>query len=287
MWQEALNAELLRRLDALALNLRATSAAGEAGNRRSRAKGSSVEFADFREYQPGDDPRRIDWAAFARFDRLILRLFLDERDTLLTLWIDCSASMGPKADTVRALAAALGYLTLSRFDRLRVCALGQGLKVRSQIFRGRAGFPAVVAFLDALSFDGDTALLQGVRAAPPSPGGVSILLSDLLTGDDWRQSISFLAYCKQQIAVVQTFAPEELDPQLEGPVRLESAEGEPAVEIQADAAVLAAYRAALTAFTTGVREHCHRLGAAWALLDTGVPLQRVLFDTLPAAGILR
>ena len=287
MWQDVLTENFLRKLDGLTLNARAASRAGTGGQRRSKARGGSVEFADFREYMPGDDTRRIDWSAFARFDKLYIRLFLDERDTLLTIWLDCSASMVGKADRARQLAAALCYLALTRFDRAAVCAVGDGLKLRSEVFSGRAAFHRVVKFIDSLAFSGNTELLKALKSAPPRSGGISVVLSDLLMDTDCRQAISFLKFCRQDVAVLQLLTPEELEPVLEGPTRLVSAEDEPAVDIAASPMALEAYQRVLEAFVGGIKAHCFSQGAAYLLVNTSIELDRLVFNGLAVSGVVR
>lgn len=286
MWQYALTDSYLRKLDALSLSARSSGRAG-AGQRRSKARGGSVEFADFREYVAGDDTRRIDWNAFARFDRLFIRLFLDERDTLATVWLDGSASMRPKADIARQLAASVCYLALARFDRAVINVLDDRLRQRSEVLSGRAAFHRAVKFLDGIEFTGNTGLASALRASPPPAGGISILISDMLSGDGFRQAVSFLKYCKQDVAVLQVLSPEELNPALDGPVRLESFEDEPAVELAATPAVLEAYRRTLAKFMDGIRSYCFSMGAAYLLVDSSGPLEDAVFSGMAKAGVVR
>jgi uncharacterized protein (DUF58 family) len=286
MWQDALTDGYMRKLDALSLSARSAGRAG-AGQRRSKARGGSVEFADFREYVAGDDTRRIDWNAFARFDRLFIRLFLDERDTLATVWLDASASMAEKADTARQLAASICYLALVRFDRAVLNVLDDKLRLRSETFSGRAAFHRIVKFLDMVEFTGNTGLSAAMRGAPPPAGGISVLLTDMLTGDDWRQAITFLKYCKQDSAVLQMITPSELEPTFDGPIRLVSAEDEPAVEIAATPAVLDAYKRTLGKFIEDVKSHCFSLGAAHLLVNTSDPLEKLMFEGMARSGVVR
>lgn len=286
MWQDALTDAYMRKLDALSLVARSAGRAG-AGQRRSKARGGSVEFADFREYTAGDDTRRIDWSAFARFDRLFIRLFLDERDTLATVWLDGSASMRPKADIARQLAASVCYLALVRFDRAAINVLDDRLRQRSEVFSGRAAFHRAVMFLDGVEFTGNTGLASPLRSSPPPAGGISVLISDMLAADDWRQAVSFLKYCKQDIAVLQPLTPPELEPELDGPVRLESFEDEPAVELAVTPAVLDAYRRTLAKYMDGIKSHCFSLGAAYLLVNTSSALESVVFEGMASAGVVR
>ena len=135
----------LSRLDTLSLAMRGRAQGGAGGNRRSRQTGSSAEFSDYREYIPGDDIRRLDWNAFARFDRLFLKLFMEEQESLVTVLLDASASMEAKWSSARSAAEAVGYLALTGGDRLSVQALKNGRALRSPQLSGRAAFPRLKA----------------------------------------------------------------------------------------------------------------------------------------------
>ena len=139
-----LDDRLLRRLEAFALVLRARSIGGSGGLRRSQSFGASVEFSDFREYAPGDDLRRLDWNAYARFDKLFLKLFLEEQQSCLRIALDASASMeSGTPDKWRfacKLAAILAYISLLRYDRVALFTLSGGTTQRSRTFGGRAAY---------------------------------------------------------------------------------------------------------------------------------------------------
>ena len=162
-----LEEEFLKKLDAFSLAMRAYARGGAGGLRRSRALGSSVEFSDYRTYAPGDDPRRVDWNAYARFDRLFLKLFLEEQETTLRILLDASGSMGFGGDKWRLAlrtAAALAYLALTRYDRVAVVALSGGQALHGPTFTGRAAFPAVGQHLLSLSLDQNMAAPGAYRA---------------------------------------------------------------------------------------------------------------------------
>ena len=136
-----LSEAFLQRLDALQLAMRAPARGGAGGLRRSRALGSSVEFSDFREYAPGDDLRRVDWNAYARFDRLFLKLFMEEQETTVHILLDCSASMDfgepSKWEMAQGLAQLLCYMAIRGGDRAVIIALGEEI-IASEVFSGRA-----------------------------------------------------------------------------------------------------------------------------------------------------
>ena len=117
-----LNDEFFSRLETLALNLRADLNGYFGGKHFVRSYGQTVEFADYREYQLGDDIRRIDWNLFSRFEKYFIRLFTDERQMDVQIFLDCSASMGKenraKAEYAVSVAAALGFLSVHNMDKV-------------------------------------------------------------------------------------------------------------------------------------------------------------------------
>mgnify|MGYP000096187918 FL=1 len=150
-----LSDSFLKRLDALALRMRHPAAGGSGGLRRSRALGSSVEFSDFREYAAGDDIRRVDWNAYARFDKLFLKLFMEEQEQRVHLIVDASASMDfGKWKPACQLAQTLGYLCLCGGDSVTVYTLGGGGERHTRPLRGRHCYPELSAFLESVQPQG-------------------------------------------------------------------------------------------------------------------------------------
>ncbi len=274
----------LHKLDALRIALKDYARGGAGGARRSRALGSSAEFSDFREYAPGDDIRRIDWNAFARFDRLFLKLFMEEQECRVTLLIDDSGSMKAKWQTAVQLTETLCYLALGGGDRVRIAALS-GLV--SPWMAGRKDYLKAADFLSSLSPGGETALCQAVQRTPyPAGRGFTVLVSDLFSLDGYKQALQLLQYRKQETNVIHVLAPEEFDPQLEGALRLTDEENSKPLEIVMTADVLRQYHAALTAFLETARADCHLRGIPYVLCDAGVDAQQLVLKNLMQAGLI-
>ncbi len=286
-----LDDRFLRKLDAFALAMREHARGGAGGLRRSKAMGSSVEFSDFRAYTPGDDLRRVDWNAYARFDRLFLKLFLDEQETTLRVLIDASASMRHGEPDKWALtlrvAAALSYLALTRYDRVSLVVLSGEAVAASRRFGGRQSYPEVEAYLAAIAPGGETKLNAALPRVPVTAGrGVCVLLSDLLTGDGWTRGASSLLYRRQELSVVQVLSPQELEPDLTGAVRLLDAEGGPACDVQVSPEALRRYHQALDAFLTEQRAFCHGRALPYLLLRSDMDLETDALKALVAGGVL-
>lgn len=286
-----LSEDTLRRLDAFTLAMREHARGGTGGMRRAKTTGSSVEFSDFRNYAPGDDLRRVDWNAFARFDRLFLKLFLDEQETTLRVLLDASASMNcgepSKWQMALRLAAMLSYLSLCRYDRVAIVSLEEGGIRRSQRFGGRASFPQVEAFLESLQPKGPTRLDDALLRVPISAGrGVCVLISDLLTGEGWTRGASSLLYRRQELSVLHLLSPQELEPDMSGAVQLLDSEGEPACDVQISPDTLRRYREALEAFLLEQQAFCHARNVAYLRLDSGMDLEQGVLKALVTSGVL-
>ena len=259
----------LNRLDTLSLAMRGRAQGGAGGSRRSRQTGSSAEFSDYREYVPGDDIRRLDWNAYARFDKLFLKLFMEEQESLVTVLLDASASMAAKWASARSAAEAVSYLALTGGDRLNIQVLKNGRALRSPQLSGRAAFPRLTGFLDTCAPDGNEGTLtEAVKHTEGLKKGLCFLITDGYTEDALKEALDYLRYLKQETAVVQVLSGEELRPDYAGAVRLTDSESGEKLDLLADRAALDAYRDALTDFLKSVRENCASREAPYMLLDS-------------------
>ncbi|NLG25327.1 MAG: DUF58 domain-containing protein [Clostridiales bacterium] len=281
-----LSEPFLRRLDALRLTLADAARGASGGARRSKKLGTSAEFSDFREYAPGDDIRRIDWNAYARFDRLFLKLFTEERETTLTVLLDDSLSMGMDGKWEAAIKAAeaLIYLALSGGDRARVVALSAMRE--SPVFSGRAAFPRAAAFLAGVRPAGAVGLNRSLpRAQFPAGRGLCAIVSDFLSEDGFDRGVASLAFRGQSPMAVQVLSGRELRPDYEGALKLIDAEDGREVKIQAGAAAFSAYDRALRAFLEEVARVAARYAAPNALLDASEDFEQAALAALMRAGI--
>ena len=288
------------RLDALDIASRKLLRGGLQGERRAKQRGQSVEFADFRPYTVGDDLRRIDWNLYARLDKLILRLFLEEQDLSLTVLIDVSPSMAEgdpeKLHAAKRIAAALGYLALSRMNRLAVHGFHDGLTDGISGLRGRKPIPRLLAFLDGLppaEGPGDLgrSLFDLARRHPRA--GVVLVISDLLdkpSGGRLEDALKPLAAARFDAHVLHLLSPAELDPAsagITGDLRLTDREDGDAAEVSATPQLLQRYQQTLAAFCAGARSACLRRGLSYARVSSADPLESAVLPALRAGGLVK
>ena len=277
----------LSRLDTLCLAMRGRAQGGAGGSRRSRQTGSSAEFSDYREYIPGDDIRRLDWNAYARFDRLFLKLFMEEQESLVTILLDASASMEAKWAFARAAAEAVGYLALTGGDRLCLQVLKDGRALRSPQFAGRAAYPRLTGFLDLCAPDGRTGTVtDAVKHTEGLKKGLCFLITDGYTEDALKEALDYLRYLKQETAVIQTLSGGELQPDLEGAVKLTDSESGEQTDLLADRGALDAYQDALADFLKQIRETCASRETPYMLLDSRQSFEESFIPLLSKSGMI-
>ncbi|ABI69016.1 conserved hypothetical protein [Syntrophomonas wolfei subsp. wolfei str. Goettingen G311] len=284
--------DFLKRLEHLRLVSRKMRTGKNSGERRSPLKGQSVEFADFRNYSSGDDFRYIDWNSYARTEKLFVKLFMEEQDLLLNIFIDVSKSMSwgepPKERLALQLAAAFSYLALAAYDRVAIAACSEQLAAYQAPLRGKTGIDQAWTFLAQLSFAGSTNLNQALlEYGRFSRGpGVALLISDLLSPHGFQDGVKFLQYLRQEVIVLQLLAPEEINPTLHGDWRLLDSESGESREISASPRLLKAYRKKLDDFTEANRDFCFRRGIGFLQVSSATPFEELLLQLLPRAGIL-
>jgi uncharacterized protein (DUF58 family) len=284
-------------LESLTLAGRRVPSGRAAGQWRSRASGSSVEFSDYRTYAPGDEFRRIDWNAYARLERLFVRLYRAEEDLALTVLLDTSASMAwgaPRKSRLAAqLAGALAFIALQSGDRVEIAACqGADVVERLRNLRGEAAtWPAwrMLERLDART-DGTTDLNAALAASARylRGAGMSVIISDLFSPSGYQQGIDALLSRRQDVVLIHLLSPDEMEPpaDLLGEWRLQDSESFAPVEATITPAVLKAYRRLLTAFSKEVADFCRRRGIIYLQLRSDVQLQDVLVRTFRTVGIL-
>ena len=282
----------LRQLERLLLLLRSPVRGGLKGGRRSVKRGQSVEFADYRDYALGDDLRQLDWNVYARLERLFVKLFIEEEDVTITLLIDASASMASgrpeKLLFAKRAAAALGYIGLASEDRVAVSALGGRASRRQTPLRGSGRVFRLLSNLSAIQpATGPTDLVAAARhaAAQLRGRGVVVLMSDLLDPAADRV-IRELAATRSELIVLHVLSPDELDPPLEGDLRLVDSESGEGVDVTADLATLDAYRTRLAEWKQGLADLAARRRASYVDLASDVPLNDLIFAELRRRRVL-
>jgi uncharacterized protein (DUF58 family) len=282
-----LEPDLLGRLEHLQLGTRRRLAGRFAGEHRSTRRGTSLDFADYREYQRGDDPRRIDVGVWARLDQLLIRLYEAEDDLTVRLLVDTSASMaGDKLRQAARLAAALGFVALVRRDVVSVHTFP--LDRPAPRFTGRHAAHALLAHLDGLEADGDTRFAHAVRdlLSRPGPSGLTVVLSDLLTAE-WAEGLTRLPARGGDVTVVHVLDRTELHPDLTGDLDLVDAESGEVLSVSLAPEQLKAYEAAAAAWADDVADRAHHSGAAYVRVLADEAIEPLLLGTWRETGVLR
>jgi uncharacterized protein (DUF58 family) len=279
----------LAKLEQLHLLARKLFRGEHRAERRSRQIGSSLEFADYRNYSWGDEPRTIDWAVYARLDRLFVKLFEQERDLDIHFLVDSSASMRageagmPKLDAARKIAAALSYIALANLDRVNVGWFDNALRDDLGLSRGKSQFHHVLGFLSQPpDAGGPTALLPVLRAFCQrlKRRGLVFVLSDFFDPEGYEEALSLLLYHQFEVQVVQVVDPAELSPPVSGDLRLTECETGETWDVTATDGLVREYEEEVAAFIQGLEAFCLRRGVGYALARSDVPFEDLVLRLL-------
>lgn len=293
-----LNDEFFGRLETLALNLRADLAGFFGGQHRVRTYGQTVEFADYREYMLGDDIRRIDWNLYSRFEKYFLKLFTDERQMQVQVFLDCSASMGKanpnKGDYAVAVAAALGFLAVHNMDKVSFNLMkGNACENPFGTIVGKNAFFRAVGELENIEFDGETDISAAVSRCPDTGtnSGLSVIVSDFFTESDWKKAVDFLNYKRRQVLLIQVMSPDEFDPVYSGRINLIDSESVDMADIRnmklkITRSMQLAYEEALKDMLADIKAFCTKRESGFISVGTDKPIERMLFGELLRAGVI-
>ena len=288
-----LSPALLARLEQMELVSRKIFRGQMKGERRSRRKGQSVEFADFRNYVPGDDLRFIDWNMYARLDKLFLKLFLEEEDLHFYTLIDSSESMNfgdpTKLHYAKQLAAALGYIGLCRADRVKIETMDQTLRQRSPVFRGRKSLWQMMSLVNEI----ETKPFENLESAAKnfalrnSGKGILVLISDLMDKSGYENALRYLLTKDWDIYLIHVLSEAELEPDLQGDIRLIDSEDQDATEITVSPRLIQRYKDTLNHFVSSAKQFCTRRGIAYTLSSTARPVDDLILRYLRQIGLVK
>jgi uncharacterized protein (DUF58 family) len=288
-----LDPQFLHRLEQLELVSRKIFLGRMKGERRSKRKGQSVEFADYRNYVVGDDLRFLDWNLFARLDRLFLRLFLEEEDLHFHVLIDNSLSMDfgtpSKLHYAKQIAAALGFIGLVNMDRVVIEAFNDRLTQTMPAARGRRSLWRLMDFLQKLEPVGPSDLKQALRtfSLKCSGKGIVVLLSDLMDKGGYEDALRYLVARQLDIYIIQILSQEEIEPEIVGDLKLVDVEDEDEAEITVSAPLLKRYKQNLASFRASLNEFCNRRGISYLFTSNQVPFDRLVLTYLRQRGLVR
>lgn len=291
---DLLDPEFLRRLEHLQILTRKVFRGRMKGERRSRKKGQSVEFADYRDYVRGDDPRFIDWNIYGRLERLFIKLFLEEEDLAFYVIVDASESMRfgsplSKFDYARRVAAALGYVALLNQDKVGVSAFSTNLRDVFRPARGKFQFHKLVRFLQGLEPGAQTSLRQACRefVAQHKQSGIVVLVSDFLDDFGYEEALKQFFFRPYDVYAIQVLSAEEKSPRIEGHLELLDSETSERQEITASEALLRQYQRTLETYCGGLRDWLTSHGMSYIATSTDTPVETLLLNYLRHRGLLR
>lgn len=286
----------LRKLNQLTLIASRVRAGAIKGERRSSRRGSSVEFADYRDYTPGDDLRRLDWNIFARLDRPFIKLLEEEEDLAVHILVDGSQSMAwgegeeNKFDYALKLAAGLGAVTLAAGDVLSLGLLQRG-RVAAEYgpSRGQVSLAHLLRFLDGLNARGETNLNLSLReySVRPRRTGLVVLISDLLTADGYDSGLRHLLGRGHEAVLLHVLSPDEVDPPLAGDLQLLDIETGHVQDVSLDGGLRSLYRARAQAWIQSTQTDCHKQGIRYLPVTTNQAWDQTLLLEMRRAGIVK
>lgn len=317
--------DLLLQLEQLSLVAKRRIRGTMQGKRRSKQLGSSLEFADYREYTPGDDTRRFDWGVYGRTGKPFIKQYMDEQELQVHLFIDASPSMnfggelsgtlveggkvGNKLDYAKQLAACIGYIALSSYDRVDAACFADRIINHTPLLRGKGSAARLFQFME--SAEGLAVDKQGTKQGSKNGNiqgnsqadsyfarpfmnpyalsrqqGMTFIFSDFLAEQGVEEALSYMIAARQEVVVVQVLHQQELEPSLIGDLKLIDSEQSGGKEVAVSGRVLRAYQDVVQTYTDGLRQYCHERGMTYVMARTDLPVSEMVLKLLRQTGVL-
>jgi uncharacterized protein (DUF58 family) len=288
-----LDPQFLARLEQLELVSRKIFLGLMKGERRSKRKGQSVEFADYRNYVKGDDLRFLDWNLYARLDRLFIRLFMEEEDLHLYVLLDNSLSMDfgnpTKLHYAKQVAAALAFVGLVNMDRVALEAFNDRLTQSMPAARGRRSLWRVLDFLNKVEPAGPSNLRESLRtfSLKSSGKGIVILLSDFMDKGGYEDALRYLVARQYDIYLIHVLSQEEIEPELMGDLKLIDVEDFDEAEVTIGGPLIKKYKQNLAAYRASLQDFCMKRGVTYLFTSNQVPFDRLVLTYLRQRGLVK
>lgn len=287
------DSEFLKKIEYLSIISRRVFRGSLIAQRRTMQLGSGVEFADHRDYVPGDDFRYLDWNLYARHDELLLKRFQEEEDLHLYLMLDCSRSMSAgkpsKFDLARQVTAAMAYIALADLDRVAILAFADGILQDFPLTRGKNRILTLLKFLERLEPTGpDTNLRDMVMAFVhrQQRHGLAMVVSDLFDPSGYQNGLDRLRHHRYEPHVIQIYDKSEAEPNMLGDVELIDIETESTNKITVTEKHLKSYRRVFSEFLEGTRDYCRSYGVGYTLTTADVPFDELILGMMRRAGMV-
>lgn len=282
MEEQLFDSSFFEQLNTFQVVMKQKNRLGMNGERKSSAKGSSVEFSDFREYMLGDDIRRIDWNAYGRMDRLFVKLFMEEKEGVFHVLSDCSKSMDfgqlNKSVTARRIGAAFSYMVLHNMDRLYLGSIHDKNVNISNALTGQQSFHEVLNIMEEYSYEGETHLTEAIKKMPFHGKGMTVIVSDFYEPDGIEELMKYLTYQKQEVILIQVLAGEEIKIEAEGTVKMIDSETNEEEKVTISTKVLKEYQNKLEQFQMDLKSISKKYQATYLQVEAGQELKNVLYQ---------
>lgn len=289
-----INEEFLQQVETLQLILKNNTSGMFGGNHQSKTFGSSSDFTDYREYMPGDDVTKIDWNAYARFQKLYLKLFLDERQVHTRIYIDASRSMdygrSDKASKAIEIAATFAYLSICEMDKVSVFYIKDS-KIYDVMVNvlGKESYYNSIGKLNEIEFDGDSYISDSIIPSTVGYGdGLSIIISDFLTDNNYESAIDHLISKRRDVLCIQVLDKEEIKPTIRGKSHFIDCEDSNKIyrkNINKDVAI--AYQKALEFVKDRIRSYCIARNASYMMVSSNEKINNIFLKDLPDKGVVK
>jgi uncharacterized protein (DUF58 family) len=285
--------EFLKKLEYLSILSKRLFAGQFQAERRTKKRGSGLEFADYRQYVAGDDFRYLDWKAYLRLNRLILRLFEEEEDLPIYVFVDASQSMTygnpSKLDYGRRVAAALCYIGLANLDRVHVVAYGNGVLGELSPQRGKGRIFRVFKFLEEITPGGETNARESFKTycTETRRRGLAVVISDFFDSSGFQSGLDILRHFKHDIFVLHIASHEEVEPALKGELVLVDSESNVTRELTVTPSLLASYKAEYSRFCTDLEEYCSKYQLGYVRTVTDFPFEELVLKVFRQGRFLK
>lgn len=293
MEEKIFDEDFFARLNKINLNINLRLSNGMQGGRKSRAKGASVEFSDFREYTYGDDFRRVDWNAYGRFDKLFIKIFMEEREGIFNLFLDKSKSMDfgkkSKKKTALQVLGALTYIAMNNLDRVYINVASEENLSLLPSANGKKGFQMLLKELENIEFNGKTNISEAICKRKINNKGVSIVVSDFFNNggiESLEQGLKYLAYKKQQIVLIQILCDEEENPSLEEEVTLIDSETKERIKLNLNYKMIQTYKDELKKYNKRLEKLAMKYGGTLVTVNTNKSIEEIILNDLGKKKII-
>jgi len=277
--EKILDSHYLELLKTLTINIQLSLKSGNLGNKRSKSTGSSVEFSDYRTYMPGDDYRRIDWNAYARFEKVFIKLFMQEQECPVTVFLDKSASMSMKnkKETAIKVAAAFVYVALADYDTVSLISFDDREGRSNEKIRGIQGFSRMMQLFESMEFGGNSDLYQVLyRYQPKLKKGITVVVSDLMYDHQIEKVLRLLQFNKQKVIICHVLSDEEINPVFGENVRIIDSETEDYLDIDTGVEAINRYKKMLKNYLNEIKSSCQKSGVDYILVPTDQPIENFI-----------